>query len=135
MAGLAESVKGTEVVNMAENYAKMVGILFMSRTYSHMAHLRTGSFATHKALNDFYDDILEVTDKFAETTQGLYGRLDVPYINLMGKVEEPIGALTSHLKALEKLCGDECGEEYLENILQEIQAIYRQTLYKLINLS
>ena len=33
---------------------KIIGIMFMSRTYAHMAHLATPSYAAHVALNGFF---------------------------------------------------------------------------------
>lgn len=131
MAGLANSVSGKSGM---EDVAKLIGTLFMSRTYSHMAHLKTGSFSQHKALNEFYDGIVDLTDELAEASQGLFGKLDVPYINLMGNINDPIGGMQAHLKAVEKLAMS-CEEEYLKNIFQEIQALYRKTIYLLTELS
>ena len=105
----------------------------MSRTYSHIAHLKTGSYAKHKALNEFYDSVVDMADSLAEASQGLYGKLEIPYLNMIGKIDDPIGGITSQLKAIEKLIGN-IDEEYLKNILQEIQALYRKTLYLLVNL-
>lgn len=130
MAGLAGSMKNG---NGMEDVAKLIGTLFMSRTYAHMCHLKTGSFAQHKALNSFYDDIVDLTDDLAEASQGYFGKLDVPYINLVGNVNDPIKGMQAHLKAIEKLAMS-CEEEYLKNIFQEIQALYRKTLYLLTEL-
>ena len=52
---------------------------------------------------------------------------------MIGKIDDPIGGITSQLKAIEKLIGN-IDEEYLKSILQEIQALYRKTLYLLVNL-
>ena len=133
MAGLAKMVTENEMGSCKEDLGTIIGILFMSRTYSHIAHLKTGSYAKHKALNEFYDSVVDMADSLAEASQGLYGKLDIPYLNMIGKIDDPIGGITSQLKAIEKLTGN-IDEEYLENILQEIQALYRKTLYLLVNL-
>ena len=133
MAGLAKMVTENEMGSCKEDLGTIIGILFMSRTYSHIAHLKTGSYAKHKALNKFYDSVVDMADSLAEASQGLYGKLDIPYLNMIGKIDDPIGGITSQLKAIEKLIGN-IDEEYLKNILQEIQALYRKTLYLLVNL-
>ena len=133
MAGLAKMVTENEMGSCKEDLGTIIGILFMSRTYSHIAHLKTGSYAKHKALNEFYDSVVDMADSLAEASQGLYGKLDIPYLNMIGKIDDPIGGITSQLKAIEKLIGN-IDEEYLKNILQEIQALYRKTLYLLVNL-
>ena len=133
MAGLAKMVTENEMGSCKEDLGTIIGILFMSRTYSHIAHLKTGSYAKHKALNEFYDSVVDMADSLAEASQGLYGKLEIPYLNMIGKIDDPIGGITSQLKAIEKLIGN-IDEEYLKSILQEIQALYRKTLYLLINL-
>ena len=133
MAGLAKMTTENEMGSCKEDLGTIIGILFMSRTYSHIAHLKTGSYAKHKALNEFYDSVVDMADSLAEASQGLYGKLDIPYLNMIGKIDDPIGGITSQLKAIEKLIGN-IDEEYLKNILQEIQALYRKTLYLLVNL-
>ena len=133
MAGLAKMTTENEMGSCKEDLGTIIGILFMSRTYSHIAHLKTGSYAKHKALNEFYDSVVDMADSLAEASQGLYGKLEIPYLNIIGKIDDPIGGITSQLKAIEKLIGN-IDEEYLKNILQEIQALYRKTLYLLVNL-
>ena len=133
MAGLAKMTTENEMGSCKEDLGTIIGILFMSRTYSHIAHLKTGSYAKHKALNEFYDSVVDMADSLAEASQGLYGKLEIPYLNMIGKIDDPIGGITSQLKAIEKLIGN-IDEEYLKSILQEIQALYRKTLYLLVNL-
>jgi len=41
-------------------YSQVVSILFNARTNAHIAHLQTRSFAKHKALNEFYDEVVEL---------------------------------------------------------------------------
>ena len=130
MAGLAQE----KMKNCGPDIAKAVGILFLSRTMSHMAHLKTKSYASHIALKDFYDGIIDLADNLIEAAQGQYGVLDVPFVNASGNVNDPIGMLQGHLKQLETTMSM-VDEDYLMNIFQEIQSLYRSTLYKLVNLS
>lgn len=130
MAGLAQE----KMKNCGPDIAKAVGIMFLSRTMSHMAHLKTKSYATHIALNEFYDGIIDLADTLIEAAQGQYGVLDVPFVNASGNVNDPIGMLQGHLKQLETTMSM-VDEDYLMNIFQETQTLYRSTLYKLVNLS
>ena len=130
MVGLAKS----EIKDCGPYIAKAIGIMFMSRTAAHMSHLKTKSYAQHKALDEFYTEIVDVTDDLIEAAQGQYGILDVPFVNISGNINDPIGMLQGHLKQLEATMMN-CDEDYLMSIFQEIQKLYRSTLYKLINLS
>lgn len=130
MAGLAQE----KMKNCGPDIAKAIGIMFLSRTMSHMSHLQTKSYAEHKALNKFYDGIVDLVDDLAEAAQGQYGILDVPFINMSGNIKDPIGMLQGHLKQLEATMSM-VDEDYLLSIYQEVQKLYRSTLYKLINLS
>lgn len=130
MAGLAEN----KMKDCGPDIAKAIGIMFMSRTATHMAHLKTKSYAAHIALNEFYDGIVDLVDSLIEAAQGQYGILDIPFVNMSGNVNDPIGMLQGHLKQLEATMSM-VDEDYLLSIYQEVQRLYRSTLYKLINLS
>lgn len=54
---------------------KAIQTLLEIRDQMHLIHWNTTSYAEHKALNDFYDKILDLTDSFVETYQGKYGRI------------------------------------------------------------
>lgn len=131
MEGLA---KGMGMKDGKGMIAEIIGVMFMSRTYSHMAHLKTPSYAKHKALNKFYDEIVDQADELAEAAQGLWGKLDVPFVAMEGKVEEPVITLEAHLTKIKRLAKN-CNEPYIDNILQEIEALYRRTLYLLRELA
>ena len=131
--GLARATKMDD--EMCKNaLGKAVGILFLSRTMAHMSHLQTNSYATHMALDEFYTDIIDLVDDFAEAAQGMYGKLDVPYVNMIGNIKDPIGMLQGHLKQLDSTMAN-CDEDCITSIYQEIQKLYRSTLYKLTELS
>ena len=113
--------------------AKAVGIMFAGRTATHIMHLKTKSYAEHKALNEFYDEIIDLVDGLAEATQGQYGLLDIPFITVAVPNDSTV-FLKGQLAELEKImkCVD---DDYLMSIFQEIQRLYRSTIYKLVNLS
>lgn len=132
MDGLANKAgmkKGKEAI------AEIVGLLMMSRTVSHMSHLKTNSYAKHVALEGFYDEVLGHVDRLAEAAQGMYGKLDVPFINMKGNVDDPIVTLEGHLTLIKRL-GKSCNEmSFIQSIMDEIVACYKRTLYKLKELN
>ena len=117
-----------------EMIAKLVGILFMSRDYAHRAHLMTDSYAKHKALNSFYEDIVDLADDLAEAAQGKFGKLDIPVIPMKGDINDPIAGIEAHITMVDNLA-KKCEVEFLGNIIQEVQSLYYSTLYKLRDLS
>ena len=50
-----------------------VSLVLLDRDLAHLAHWKTKSYAEHKALNEFYDSVLELIDGFVEQYQGYYG--------------------------------------------------------------
>ena len=128
--GLAGSVNSKDCAAMI---AKAIGIMFAGRTVTHIQHLKTKSYAEHKALNEFYDEIIDLADGLAEATQGQYGLLDIPFVSLtVGK--DSVAFLKGQLAELDKVMAG-VDEDYLMNIYQEVQKLYRSTIYKLVNLS
>lgn len=118
----------------AEAVAEIVAIMFMSRDFTHKAHLKTGSYAAHVALNGFYDGIVDLADALAETAQGKYGILDIPTVSMKGNIDKPVKGLEMHMEDILEL-GRACGTGAIKNIIDEIEALYLSTLYKLKELS
>ena len=129
--GLAGS--GNTPKDCAKMVGKAIGVMFAGRTVTHILHLQTKKYAEHIALNEFYDGIVDLTDKLAEATQGQYGLLDIPFITVAVPNDSTV-FLKGQLTELEKVmkCVD---DDYLMSIFQEIQTLYRSTIYKLVNLS
>jgi hypothetical protein len=107
--------------------SKFIGTLFQSRDIMHLQHLKTMSFAEHKALNAYYDGILDLTDTFTETFFGENGRVEI---------EIPSSLATdaiNYLKSLKQIVRAE-RENYtseLQNILDEVLGLINKTLYLL----
>jgi hypothetical protein len=105
---------------------------FHARTAAHVLHLKTRSYASHKALNDFYDEIVDFADSFAEAYQGDYGLIeDYParYV-VFDDAQTMLADLSSWIeKNRTNICDKD--DTYLQNILDEIVALIRSTQYKL----
>lgn len=111
---------------------ELVGRCFHARTVAHILHLKTRSYATHKALNEFYDEIVPLADSFAEVYQGEYG-LITSYPSKFSMADEPVPMLEELADWVQKHRHSICDEAdtHLQNIIDEIVALIRSTLYKL----
>lgn len=62
-----------EAFTSAKDMGVVFSKLFEARDFAHKAHLETKSYAQHKALGSFYEDILDLTDGLVESYFGKYG--------------------------------------------------------------
>lgn len=106
---------------------KFIGTLFQSRDAMHIAHLQTTSFAEHKALNAYYDGILDLTDKFTEAYFGRFKRVEIII------PESKIMDATTHLKELQSIIDTERTNypSELQNIMDEMLGLVDKVLYLL----
>lgn len=106
---------------------KFIGMLFQSRDAMHIAHLQTTSFAEHKALNHYYDGILDLTDKFSEVYFGRNKRVEI-----IIPESKNLDAI-SHLREMQQLVDGERNNysSELQNIMDEMLGLINQTLYLL----
>jgi hypothetical protein len=107
--------------------AKFIGELFKSRDTMHIAHLQTTSFAEHKALNAYYDKILDLTDSFTEKYFGANKRVE--FVIPESKNENAV----DHMKRMAKLIEDERPNysSDLQNIMDEMLGLVHETMYLL----
>ena len=113
--------------------ADFVGTLFLARDVAHSVHLNTRSFAKHSALNEFYDEIVELADKFAEAYQGRHGLIGPVSLMSAKKTTNIVEFLEDSLADIEKMRYEVCEktDTPLQNIIDEISGLYLSTLYKL----
>lgn len=119
---------------MAENYEKQaaafVSVLLHSATNAHFMHLQTKSYAAHVALGDYYEDVVGLTDKWAEAYQGCYSVIkDYPSNYHLAK--DPVKYLTQINDFVEAARKTLPEETQLQNIVDEICELIDSTLYKL----
>ena len=110
-----------------------IGHLFLARDVAHSAHLNTRSYAKHVALNAFYDGIIDLADKFAEAYQGRHGLIGPISLKSARKDGAILPFLEDSLAYIEenryKVCGKT--DTTLQNIIDEIIAVYLSAIYKL----
>ena len=119
-----------------EAIGQFVGVLFLARDIAHRAHLRTtgpGSFAAHEALGDFYEGIIGFADELTEVYQGCeLVLLDIPLLDneFPGEILDSIKSQRDWVKANRyKAVSRE--ETHMQNIIDEIVALYDRTIFKL----
>lgn len=113
--------------------ADFVGALFLARDVAHSVHLNTRSFAKHSALQSFYDEVIELADKFAEAYQGRHGLIGPISLMSAKKNGNIIEFLEESLSEIEDMRYKVCdkSDTAIQNIIDEIVGLYLSTLYKL----
>lgn len=152
--GLIDYIKNKKKPNPldTENYSsspkedpctieELVFELLNGSTKIHLAHLKvtgTGSYAAHKAMNDFYDEIKSMADGIAESYQGATGKLmDYPKSCEFPEMKNAEDCI----KYLDKLtqevisCQNDCIYTEIVNDLDGVKTLINQTKYKLMFLS
>jgi DNA-binding ferritin-like protein len=113
--------------------ADFVGILFLARDVTHSVHLNTRSYAKHKALQKFYESVIDHADAFAEAYQGRYGLIGPITLQSAKKTTNIIDFLQNQLEELEadryKICDKE--DTPLQQLIDNVIELYLSTLYKL----
>ena len=116
---------------MKSDAPQFIALLFLSRDVTHKAHLNTDSYAEHMALGGFYEGIIPLADSFAEAWMGREGKRigDLPDLkNPKGDISK---VLRVHLEIIEETRDFVGKDTTLNNIIDEIVALYLSTLYKL----
>ena len=112
---------------------QLVSKLLHSRNQVHIFHLQTKSFAEHKALNDYYDGVLDLFDSLVESYQGKHGIISnykcdgfedyksgEQVISYLKELDNSVESLRKSIK-----------ESFLQNQIDTIQELIYSTLYKL----
>jgi len=123
----------TEQKNGNNDYAEMISLLLHSRTQTHTLHLQTESYPEHKALNEYYDGIVDIIDGLVESYQGKYGIIKGYKTYDIAEYK----STDSTIKYLKDLCGkveklrDCCKDSYIQNQIDTVCELINGTLYKL----
>jgi len=115
----------------------LISILFYSREIAHREHLKTTSFAQHKALNEFYDGIIDLADSISEAYQGRNGIMKyIPFAVFKVDGAKNCDKIKFLLKKVEEeRCKLDKKDTAIQNIIDEIVGLYLSTIYKLEFLS
>lgn len=116
---------------------ELIARVFAARNASQLAHWAArgpGSYATHVALSEFYESVIDPLDKLVECYQGNF--------DLVGEVkayELKKGDILKQLSDEVVWIGKNRSEiaqdvNALENIVDELTSVYLRAIYKLRNL-
>lgn len=110
-----------------------VGMLFLARDVTHSVHLNTRSYAKHKALQGFYEGIIDLADSLAESFQGRHGLIGPISLMSAKKTGNVVEFLQDQLAEIEKCRYDVCEKDDtpIQNLIDGIIELYLTTLYKL----
>lgn len=117
----------------AKNIEEFFGTLQQATVEAWKEHLKTDKYSKHIALNEFYEDIVELVDTLIEDYMGIYGKVS-DYKNIM--TTEKIGAV-EYLESLREMCKeaddlfDEDDDSELLSDIDNILSLIDSTLYKL----
>jgi len=113
---------------------QFVSALMASRTQAHIYHLQTPSFAAHKALNEYYDNIVDIIDGLVESYQGKYGII-TGYSNVALQEYQSCDGIIAYFTTLcmfvEKTRSMITQDSYIQNQVDEVVAEINSLLYKL----
>ena len=117
---------------MKSNVQTFISLLFLSRDAAHKAHLNSSSYSEHMALGAFYDGIIVLADSFAEAWMGRNDEKLGELPDLPQSKGDIRAVLQRHMKLIEDIRGFVPDTDTtLNNIVDEIVALYLSTNYKL----
>ena len=116
-----------------------IGTLFQSRTQTHIFHLQITSYAKHKALQKYYEGIVDLIDSIVESYQGKYeilkGYKMLGTLKDLGEDDE----IVAYFEQLARFCELKRNklpqDGFLNNLYDGVDELINSTLYKLKNLS
>lgn len=121
----------------AKQTGMLIATLFLAREIAHREHLKqtgAGSDARHRALGSFYEAIIPLADHLAEVYQGRYGvLLDIPLVSHDGAEMSALETIQAQCDWIREMRYEAIArtETPLQNIIDEIEALYCSTIYKL----
>jgi len=97
-------------------------------------HHQTTSFSEHKALNNYYDEIVPLVDGLVESVQGIYPRINA--YTLSNPVDWQEGGSSVYFKGLYDFVQKNRStlpqqESFIQNQIDEIAQLIAETLYQL----
>jgi DNA-binding ferritin-like protein len=97
-----------------------------------------GAFAAHKALQEYYEGIVDLIDGLVETYQGKYGIIEFKEVNNLdndASMENIVKYFTNLCTFLDKERKDaKLQDSWIQNDLDNVASLLYSTKYKLVNL-
>jgi len=115
---------------MNEEVAEFVAQLLHSSTVTHFMHWATNSYAKHKALGKYYEQIIELVDQYAEAYMGRYEQLK-NFPEEFHSEKDPIKYLEAMKNFVAEARKELPQDTALQNLIDEIADLINSTIYKL----
>jgi DNA-binding ferritin-like protein len=134
----APKAEQKQTMSTSEMMGAFVFELMNGRTKTHIAHLAVsgpGAYATHMALNGFYDEVGAFIDSLAEQYQGVTEKLLVYPNSVEIPTMKTAAEGVEYLRTLYSMCEEVqeyCGYSEIINTIDEIKSLINSTKYKLI---
>jgi len=115
------------------SFVDIVSGMLHSRTQIHIYHLQTKSFAVHKALNDYYDGVVDLFDGLVESYQGKHGIVEDYKCDGYDNYTS-VNSVIEYLQKLDKTIEGSrksIKESFIQNQIDTVQELIYSTIYKL----
>lgn len=113
--------------------ADFIALMFFARNFAHREHLRTTFLSRHIVLEEFYNEIIELADKFTEVYQGRNGLIEDVSLDTVDQPNaDTLSFLQSHVDWIEanRYLIAPVKDTPIQNIIDEIVGQYLHTIYK-----
>lgn len=115
---------------MEDESSEFIAALLHSGTVAHFMHLSTDSFAAHQALGDYYTQIIDLVDQYAEAFMGRYKQIK-KWPEEFHNAKDPVEYLTNLKDFVIEARKELPQDSELQNLVDEIADLINSTLYKL----
>lgn len=116
------------------SFVEFISTLNSAKQQAIFWHNQTDSYAEHKTLNVFYDEIVGKLDGLVESVAGIYGR-PMFYTSIEPNdwktTDETIVYFQNLYKYVESARTEIYSESWIQNQIDEIAALIAQTIYQL----
>lgn len=113
-----------------EEMAEFVAALLHSSTVTHFMHWTTDSRSDHLALGEYYENIIELTDKLAESYMGRYKKL-TKFPTEFHSATEPLDYMVGIQSFVAEARKNLPQDSELQNRIDEIAELINTTVYQL----
>jgi hypothetical protein len=115
---------------------ELIARVFATRNAVHLAHWAEKSGFRHEVLGDLYESLIETLDPLVEAHQGLIGLVKVGDLPAQPKVSKIVPHLEADLEWIAQNRAKITDKvPAIDNLLQDMEAHYLHSIYKLNNLS
>jgi DNA-binding ferritin-like protein len=119
--------------NYQKSAATFIAVLFHSGTNAHFMHLQTKSYSVHKALQKYYEEIIDLVDSWAEAYQGKYSVIE-SYPTEFHVAKDPLQYMEQLDTFVETIRKALPKDSELQNLVDNVAELIDSTAYKLRNL-